>query len=694
MSIGRGRLHYMVKHMLCLAIGFLLVLASPVSAQVRRNNIGGAVSDAASKINQSSSSFNNSNSPNAFFNQDSTNTQGDSTELKGLIYYKEIPDSVLRAKVFYFYLRPNRVWIDTVFNPSLDPTGVQYNDCLDAINGNYYLGKGALGHPHIALFPTLADGIRQRLQPDLFEGYRMSVASTPYYQTLTPYSLLSYGGSLAKDHQLRVLHTQNILPGWNAAFEYLLLNPEGVYTSSGAVNHYLNASTNYFSPDSRLQASAAIVHQSYNIDENGGLANDSIFILNLQSNRAGIPVVISNARTRVRELDATANVSYSLEPQSESYRYRDSLSVVHINDSITRLDTIILTDTIPLHKPHVFNWGVIGMDINAHRDKRVFTDSTLWREQWATLYWTNDAYADHRWLNPLKVTLGFKSQYLRAIVESDTMRHYAWLNPFARTELSLKYLTIALTGELQQGPYSNTYDQYFAQARLSFAFDSARNTTATISATSQSKTPDHIYHHHLPGISNVSSQAYSFSIQHKELIHIDLRASHSSPLTWFDTALNIQQGLNPLWLLQARLFVHLHAGPFHLQSQQLLQHCTDAQQLPLPLWASKNSVYADFYLFRNLLHAQVGTDIRYHTPFHAPLYNPQNGLFLHQDNLLTGGYIWADVYINIQVKRASIYLKAGHVNALWENPSTYFLLPHYPGQKFGLAWGLIWRFFD
>ena len=59
-----------------------------------------------------------------------------------------------------------------------------------------------------------------------------------------------------------------------------------------------------------------------------------------------------------------------------------------------------------------------------------------------------------------------------------------------------------------------------------------------------------------------------------------------------------------------------------------------------------------------------------------------------------GDYIWADVFLNLQVKRASIYLKAGHLNALWENRPRYFLLPHYPGQKFGLFWGLTWHFFD
>ena len=125
-----------------------------------------------------------------------------------------------------------------------------------------------------------------------------------------------------------------------------------------------------------------------------------------------------------------------------------------------------------------------------------------------------------------------------------------------------------------------------------------------------------------------------------------------------------------------------------------LQHSTDPDQLPVPLWASKNSLYADFPLFHGTLRAQLGVDLRYHTAYHAPFYDPATGLFLQQDALTVGNYLWGDLFVTMQVKRASIYIKAGHLNALWENPATYFLLPHYPGQKFGLQWGLTWCFFD
>ena len=680
--------------MLCAGLFLLVSLGTEAQIHMPRGGAGGT-----SRSNNSSGIAGKSGTGTMPNHNDSTLFGNDTSEIKGLIFNTETPDSVLKEKVFYFHHRKAQVWIDEVMNPSLDPTGVQFGDALDALNGNYFLGKGALGHPHIGLFPTLTDGLQSRLQADAFEGYRMTMDNIRFYQTLTPYSMLSYGGSLAKDHQLQLVHTQNFMPGWNAAFEYRLLNPEGVFTSSGAVNHYLNATTNYFSADSRLQIEAAIIHHSFNIDENGGLANDSIFIQQLQSNRAGIPVVMNGAGTRVRGLQGMASVKYSLERQSDAYRHRDSLVAVPVGDSTTRLDTLEVVDTIPLHKPHVLNAGVVGLELNAHREKRVFADSTLWREQSAMFYWTNDAYADHRWHNPLKITIGILSQHQAAAIGNDTLQLLTWFDPFARATVLLGRATLTINAETRSNMGTQSMPDHRLDAQFMLPLDSAGRTNILLSAKTQTRTPDVLLLHYAhvnqnTDLTPTTSHRLALGFTHQDHIDLQLIANYRERHTWIDTLLLVHQGNTPLWLLQARATMRLHAGPIHLDMQQLVQYSTDQLQLPLPLWMSKNSLYADFHLFHHLLHAQIGTDIRYHTPYHAPLYDPRTGLFLQQDKYTVGGYLWADAFINIQVKRASIYVKAGHVNALWEIPATYFLLPHYPGQKFGVQWGLTWQFFD
>lgn len=692
-----------------IALHFPISYTHSVQAQVRTQPTGTSLPPSLGTGASSSSSITRNNRNTSGMNQqgDTTTMQNDTSATKGLIFHKEIPDSVLKQKVFLFHHRTAHIWIDEVWNPTLDPTGAQFNDPQDALNGNYYLGKGSLGHPHVSLFPTLADGLQQKLQPDLYAAYAYTFGNIDYYQTLTPFSVLSYGGSLAKDHSLLLCHTQNVLPGWNVAFNYRLFNPEGVYSSSGALNNYLSATTNYFSHDSRLQASAALIWQAFNIDENGGLRDDNIFIRQQQSNRAGVPVMLSGAGSLQRDIAAMGSVSYSFERQSDTYRHRDSLNLVQVNDSTTRIDTIDLVDTIPLGRPHVLNWGVVGMELSHDRQKRVFTDSTLWREQTATLFWTNDAYTSYRWRNPLKVTIGLHPRTLRAVIAGDTLRASSWRNPFARAEISVWKTTLLLEASQEENPWSQQGRDQRMAATLKVNLDSAGHTYATLGAVMQDKTPyllmvyDYMAANSNQQIKSQATEQYSlhFHSTHnsKLLTHnseLNLSASHLSHNFWYDTLLTPHQGTRDFWLLQAALTMHLAWGPMHLDMQQLLQHSTDPDQLPVPLWATKNSLYADFPLFNHTLRMQTGVDVRYHTAYHAPYYDPATGLFLQQDAVTVGNYLWSDVFINLQVKRASIYLKAGHVNALWENPATYFLLPHYPGQKFGLLWGLTWCFFD
>ena len=701
MKMGSGK--WKVVVLVCISIALHFPLSSFHSAQGQVRVNPGSFDNGIRNTNRSSGSNRNnaSTSTTNQFPNDSTQSQADTSATKGLIYHKEIPDSVLKQKVYLFHYRPTHIWIDEVWNPTLDPTGIQFADPLDAINGNYYLGKGSPGHPHVSLFPTLADGLEWRLQPDIYKGYALTPQNIYFYQTLTPFSVLSYGGSLADEHSLRISHTQNVIPGWNVAFDYHLLNPEGIYASSGALNHYLNANTNYFSSDSRLQASAAIIWQSYTIDENGGLSNDNIFINNLQSNRAGIPVMLSGAGTLQRNLTGMGKATFSLVRQSDAYRHRDSINLVQVNDSTTRFDTIDVVDTIPLRRPRVLNLGMVGLELNANREKRVFIDSTHWREQRLTLFWTNDAYASHRWCNPIKVTIGIQPRYLCAVIYGDTLRYHTWANPFVRAEVALWKATLQVEAEQYENLWSRSGRDRRMAATLTVPFDSLGLTRVSLGAVLQDKAPDLLMVYDylnanggttLPN--NIVTERYTLHFKHREVVDFNASASHLNHNVWYDTTLTLHEGTHDLWLLQASLTLRLTAGPMHLDMQQIVQHSTDEALLPVPLWATKNSLYADFPLFHRTLRAQTGIDVRYHTPYHAPLYSPQTGLFLQQDEISVGGYLWGDVFINLQVKRASIYLKAGHINALWETPATYFLLPHYPGQKFGLQWGLTWCFFD
>ena len=171
-------------------------------------------------------------------------------------------------------------------------------------------------------------------------------------------------------------------------------------------------------------------------------------------------------------------------------------------------------------------------------------------------------------------------------------------------------------------------------------------------------------------------------------------ARHVVNNVWIEDSTTVVQNGGSAWLFQSRLNATLHWKWFHYDMQHLFQYSTDQNQVRVPLFATKNSIYADVKIFKGALRAQFGIDLRYHTAFYADAYNPYTGTFYRQNDFKVGNYLWGDIFINLQVKRASIFAKAGHLNALWEGHPNYYLLPHYPGNNFGFYYGLIWKFFD
>lgn len=682
-----GKWKVLVLICISIVLHFPLSTFHSAQAQVRRVNAGSL--QGATVSNPRGNSNNNGN----FNNMPGDSTFRDSNVVRGLEYHKEIPDSVLRNRVFMFHHKPFTSKIFEVWNPTLDPTGVQLADRLDAMNGNYYLGKGIVGQPHIGLFPTLAVGLDDGMMADANEGYTRRFNNIWFYQTMMPYSRLSYNSSNKKDYQVNIVHSQNLRPGWNMAFDYQLLCPQGNYPSSGVQNHYLDATTNYFSRDARLQAAAGIILQRFNISENGGISDDSYFLEQIISNRAGIPVNINDSASHNRETAAFARASYNLVKQVDTYRQRDSLVARKINDTLTVTDTVKVTDTIPVGKAHVFNAGVFGIDVSHDRRRRRFADSTMWQEQQASLFWSNDAYPDHRWRNPLKLTLGATVKHITTVFEdNDTLQYSTLFNPFTRVELALGRSTLILNGTVAS--VENTLN-YHAEATLLLPFDSAEHTVLRITAVTESQGPDlRMEHYATTDLRMQDIKRYEMQLTSNEWLDLMLRANHLSHNIWYNSTINVVEGTSPLWLFQGALTLRLKAGWLHLDMQQLAQYSTDEEQMPVPLLASKNSLYADMFLFSRALRLQTGVDLRYHSPFYTQTYDPATGLFYHQNQTQVGGYLWADVFVNIQVKRASIYAKAGHLNALWESQPTYFLLPHYPGRSFGVFWGLTWHFFD
>lgn len=649
-------------------------------------------------------------------NSDTLNADTLGWQPKGIEYHEDIPDTTLQHSVYLFRYDPQAVKIKVVDYPSLDPTGVQYLDALDAMNGNYYLSRGVFGQQHLALYQTIGDAMHFRIAPDVNAGYRIRPENLWLIQTKRPYTSLSYASSLEKEHRVLVSISQNVMPRWNLAFDYKLINPDGNYSNSSATNHYLDATTNYYTRDARYQVTAGFIWEKFRMDENGGITNDSIFRNRTIRNEGGVPVLFTNMGSIDKNLTAFAKQTFNTVRPIDRYRRHEEIqfigydtiyskpdSLQNTEPSITRIvplyDTIVKYDTIAPFRPMVVNTGVFGMDIQYDREKHVFTDSTVTRKLSGSIYWTNDAYWDSRWRNPLKLTIGVKPTLMHAFMYNGFRARFFALNPMASVTVDTKIgmVSASIEKNIADNYYKNGYR---FDANLRAYLDSLHKHTIHAKVVFQGQDPDLIYHNLLAmsgsdkklGLTNI--QKFEVGYRFKEWLDWSVTARHIVNNIWIEDSFTVVQNGGNAWLFQSRLNATLHWSWFHYDMQHLFQYSTDQNQVRVPIFATKNSIYADVKIFKGALRAQFGIDLRYHTAFYADAYNPYTSTFYRQNDFKVGNYIWGDIFINLQVKRASIFFKAGHLNALWEGHPNYYILPHYPGNNFGFYYGMIWKFFD
>ncbi len=144
---------------------------------------------------------------------------------------------------------------------------------------------------------------------------------------------------------------------------------------------------------------------------------------------------------------------------------------------------------------------------------------------------------------------------------------------------------------------------------------------------------------------------------------------------------------------QVTLLKHFKFGPFHSNNKLAYQFSSHQKLYPLPDFTGYSSNYFNFYLAKRVLNMQVGFDVKYHTAYYTQAYMPATGQFYLQNEIKVGDYPFMDAFVNLQLKRARIFIKVDHFNQkLMDN--NYFLTLGYPHAGMRIKWGVSWNFYD
>jgi hypothetical protein len=145
-------------------------------------------------------------------------------------------------------------------------------------------------------------------------------------------------------------------------------------------------------------------------------------------------------------------------------------------------------------------------------------------------------------------------------------------------------------------------------------------------------------------------------------------------------------------ILSAYVKKDIQLGKLHLDNKVLFQVSSDEKVVPLPPVALDLRYYFQFALVKNVLDVQVGANAIFTTEYYAPGYSPALGVFYNQRTEKIGNTPYIDAFVNMQWKRASIFVK--YINAAQGWPDNdYFSAFRYIRSQKALKLGINWPFY-
>ncbi len=590
-----------------------------------------------------------------------------------------------------------------------------------------------------------------------YMAYSYTPENLPMYNTKTPYTELAYWGTLfanaeKEESNVRVMTTQNILPELNLRLEYNRFGGNGMLQNEDTDNRTFVAAANYLGK--KYFMNVGYIYNRIEKSENGGIIDNS-WIRDTTVDAREIAVRLKEAGNTVKKNTVFLDQSYripfdflSKEAREErkarkaEKAFRDSLMATGDTAAISRyllaqaekeaasamsadsIDTNITTAFIGHCSEYsVYTKSYYDEISSSDTDGRDFFGNNFYLNPTASRDSLRVMKLDNRiflrlqpWssdgiVSKLDVGIGDKLlnyhdfnrlSYLQK--SKPVVRNSAYLYAGAQGQLK-KYMHWNATGRYTF--LGSEINDFSVNANLSvnfYPFRRHRNSPLNLNFHFETslREPDyyeqHLHTNHYWWDNNFGKVSTTKAEASLNIPVWNLSAFFGYALLgnniYYDNHGSIQQNEVPMSVMTASVMKNFRLWNFHFDHKALFQLSSNEDVLPLPMLALNFRYYFQFNVVRDVMQMQIGANATFETKWHAPAYNPVLGVFHTQNEEMYGNCPYIDVFVNIQWKRACIFIKAVNLGMGWPNKSAdYFSAHHYirPQQAFKV--GIFWPFY-
>ena len=588
------------------------------------------------------------------------------------------------------------------------------------------------------------------------QRYSYSPETLPNYNTKTPHTELAYWGTLfankeKEESNIRVLTTQNILPELNLTLEFRRFGGNGILKREDTNNRNVVIASNYMGK--RYLMHTGYIYNKVARSENGGIV-DNFWIRDTTVDAREIDIYLKNASSTTKKntlfLDQSYRIPFTflenLKGRKERKRQEavrdsimtsgDSLAIAALleNETLDEIEeTEVAVDTVNKD----ITTAIIGHSSEYSVFRRIYQDDISTSDDLGRQF-----FNDRFYLNPTRSAdslrvMKFENRFFirlqpwksDAIVSKldvgigDKLANYFTFNTAdyvqgsSNTLLNSTYLYAGARGQYKKyftwdakGEYTflgyeiNDFGIHANLAFSAYPFRRDRKSPLTLKAHFETtlKEPDY-YEQHLctnhymwnNDFGKISSTKIGAAL---EIPRWDLHASFDYALLsnniYYDTEGIVRQNKDPMSVMTASLRKDFIVWKFHLDHQALFQLSSNKDVIPLPMLALNLRYYLQFDVVKKVMQMQIGANAAFTTKWYAPAFNPVLGVFHNQNVAEYGNCPYIDAFVNIQWKRACIFVKIVNVNMGWPNKSAdYFSAAGYIAPQRAIKFGISWPFY-
>lgn len=649
-----------------------------------------------------------------------------------------IPDSMKYRRILSWTNTPrfNNIElhdIDTGFNYHFSEYPFRKND-VDAVY------QGVIGSATMSANYFRRQENRSAYFFEPYMDYSYTPETLPYINTKSPYTELAYWGTLfanmeKEEMDIKFLTSTNISPALNVTILFQRFGSNGMLKREDTDDRTFAFYGNHVGK--RYVMHTGYLYQSVTKSENGGL-KDTRFITDTVMDVRTIPVMLKEASNKLKKHTVFINQTYGVPIRWK--KSKDTLEVKTDLASASQEDASAAdrdetsgqrtgkdgktamgegTATYFGHSSEFSTYKKIYIDNIASNDEdgrsfygerfylhptqsydsmtvmdfdnRLFIKVQPWKDD--AIISKIDAGAGYQYLNYYMFdpffylgegkVAGYHNLYAYAGVSGRFRKYFSWnadadyyfagyrANDFsvnANARISLYPIPKGIHLDLgfrlaNQAPdwYSNSFISNHYRWRNSFGKETSTRITGTLT------------------VPRYSLEAF---------VGYELTGN----MIYFGYDGTPKQAASPVSVLSAYLRKDFKIWNFHMDNRILFQLSSNKEAVPLPMLALNLRWYFQFDVVKNVLQAQIGVDGTFNTKYNMPAYNPVTGVFHSQDIMQTGNSPYLDFFINLQWKRACIFVKYVNASQQWFNKE-YFSAYGYIKPQSAFKVGIYWPFY-